>query len=203
MKLAVRQRDRRALMLLGAAVLIYTLSDWIILPAYDRIMAGPEIAAEKEQHLRRYRRAQARKGQYESLLKTADQSLSASESVLIAAANISVASSEVQSLVENAGSKVGLAIGQRMIGTPRRVNNDYAEIPMTLLFESTPGQLVSFLNELRSLPRLVTVRNLQVSPIVQLNEVPKGIDVTKNVRVNMTLAAFTEADLVKPEGGKR
>jgi len=78
MKLAVRQRDRRALMLLGAAVLIYTLSDWIILPAYDRIMAGPEIAAEKEQHLRRYRRAQARKGQYESLLKTADQSLSAS-----------------------------------------------------------------------------------------------------------------------------
>jgi Tfp pilus assembly protein PilO len=89
------------------------------------------------------------------------------------------------------------------MGNPKRLNDFYAELPMTIIFESTPGQLVSFLNELRSLPSFITVRTMQVSPVSQVFEAPKGVDVTKNVRVNMTIAAVTAAAIVKPQGGTK
>jgi hypothetical protein len=70
-------------------------------------------------------------------------------------------------------------------------------------FESTPGQVVAFLNELRSLPRYVTVRALQVTPVAPVFEAPKGSDLTKNVRVNITCVALTLAELMKSEGTKK
>ena len=202
MKLEIRQRDRRALILLVAALAIYGLVDWAILPAFDRLTAAGEAAADKEKQLRRYRRAELRKGQYTDLLKVADERIKKSESVVIPAANLSLASAEMQSLMEATATKVGLTLGQRQIGAPRRLNEFYAELPMTMSFESTPGQVVQFLNELRSLPRFVTVRALQVTPIAPVFAAPKGADLTKNVRVSVTSAALTSADLVKTETKK-
>src|SRR4051794_17051812 len=122
----MRQRDRRALMLLSSCVVIYVLANWVVFPAYDRVSASRELAAEKETQLRRYRRAGLRKGQYENLIKVADDRLSKSESVVIAAANPSLASAELQSLIETRAEKVGLVLSQRMIGVPRRLNEFYA-----------------------------------------------------------------------------
>jgi len=114
---------------------VYVVADIVVLPAYDRISAARELAADKETQLRRYRRAELRKGQYTDLLKLADDRLSKSESVVIPAANASLASAELQSLIEGSGNRVGLMVGQRMIGVPRRLNTSYAELPMTLSFD--------------------------------------------------------------------
>jgi len=203
MTLTLRPQDRRALIFLTLALTIAGIAEWAVLPAYDRLTAAADLASEKENALRRYRRAEVRKGQYSNLLKLADDRLKKSESVVIPAANLSLASAEMQSLVEGVSTKVGLMVGQRSVGTPRRLNNFYAEIPTTLSFESTPGQLVAFLNELRALPRYITVRNLQVTPVAPVFEAPKGADLTKNVRVNVTLAAMTSADLVKTAGARK
>jgi len=202
-KIEIRQRDRRALILLALGLSIYVLADWAVLPAYDRLASAGELAADKEKQLRRYRRAELRKGQYADLLKLTNESVARNESVVISGANLSLASAELQSLMESAGTKVGLVVGQRMMGAPRRVNDFYAEVPMTMSFESTPLQLVSFLDELRLMPRFVTVKTVQVSPVSPVLEAPKGADLTKNVRVNLTVAALTSAQLVKPEAVKR
>ena len=143
MKLETRGGARRALLMLAAALAIYALADWVVFPAYDRLTAASDQASDKENQLRRYRRAELRKGQYTELLKVANERIAKSESVVIPAANLSLASAEMQSLVEGIANKQGLMVGQRMIGAPRRLNNFYAEIPMTLSFDSTPGQLVS------------------------------------------------------------
>ncbi len=203
MKFEVRQRDRRALILLGLALAIYGLADWVLLPAYDRMSSAREAAADKEKQLRRYRRAELRKGQYTDLLKLADQRSRTNESVIISASNLSFASAELQTMMEATATKVGLMVGQRMIGAPRRANDYYAELPMTMSFESTPGQVVAFLNELRSLPHYVTVRSLQVNPVAPVFEAPKGSDLTKNVRVNITCVALMSAELMKSEGAKK
>jgi Tfp pilus assembly protein PilO len=202
-KLEIRERDRRALWILGAALVLYALADFVALPLYDRMADAALLAADNESQLRRYRRAELRKGQYAELLKTAEERIRQSESVMITAANASLASAELQSLVEGVGEKVGLMVGQRQIGNPRRLNELYADLPMTLNFESTPGQLVAFLSELRSLPRFVTVRSMQVTPVAPVFEAPKGADLTKNVRVNVTIAALTSATLVRTEGVRR
>jgi Tfp pilus assembly protein PilO len=197
MKIEIRQRDRRALLFLALASVIYVVADWVVLPAYDRMTDAQSLAADKENQVRRYRRAELRKGQYTDLLKTANERITKSETVVIPALNVSLASAELQSLIEGASNKVGLMVGQRMIGSPRRLDDFYAELPMTLNFESTPGQLVFFLNELRSLPRFVSVRSLQVTPVTPVFEAPKGADLTKNVRANVTIAALIPAALVK------
>src|SRR5262245_2643183 len=47
-KIEIRQRNRRALIMLMLALAIYGVADWLILPAYDRIAAAQETAADKE-----------------------------------------------------------------------------------------------------------------------------------------------------------
>jgi len=202
-KLQIRQRDRRALLLLALGVFLYAIAEIVVLPVYDRINAARDLAADKENQLRRYRRAQLRKGQYADLLKLAADRVARGESVVIPAPNLPLASAELQSLVEGAAGKVGLVVAQRTMGTPRRLNDFYAELPMTLSFDSTPGQLVSFLNELRALPRFVTVRTVQIAPVEAVSEAPKGVDISKNVRVGMTVSSLSSAELVKPGSGGR
>jgi Tfp pilus assembly protein PilO len=203
MKIEMRPRDRRALIGLVAALVIYVLADRMVLPAYDQLTSAAESVQDKEIELKRYRRALLRKGQYGDLLKAAEDRLAVSESIVIPAETIPLASAGLQSLIEEAGASVGLMVSQRAVGSPRRLNDFYTEIPMTMSFDSTPGQLVAFLSELRSLPRFVNVRNLQLTPITQYTEAPKGIDVKKDIRVNLTVAALGPAALVKTEGTKR
>src|SRR5262245_14859345 len=104
----MRQRDRRALMLMALALIIYGLANWVVLPTYDRLSSAGDLAAEKQTQLRRYRRAELRKGQYTDLLKVASDRLTKSETVVIAAANVSLASAELQSLIEGVGNKLGI-----------------------------------------------------------------------------------------------
>jgi Tfp pilus assembly protein PilO len=203
MKLQIRDRDRRALLLCGAAVLVYVVVQFVALPAYDRISAARDLAADKENQVRRYRRAELRKGQYTGLLKLAADRVQKDEAVVIPAASLPLASAEMQSLVEGAGAKVGLMLSQRTISAPRRLNDFYADLPMTLSFESTPGQLVAFLSELRSLSRFISVRTLQVTPVEMVTEIPKGYDLTKNVRVTMTITSLSSSSLVRTQGATR
>jgi len=202
-KLNMRPRDRRALILLVLGLSIYGFAQLVILPAYDRLMASGELAVEKEAQLKRYRRAQLRKGQYGELLKLASDRVTKSDAAVIGAANLPLASAEMQSSVEAVAAKVGLMPEQRAMGTPRRLNDFYAELSMTLTFTATPGQLVSFLNELRTQPRFLTVRSLQMTPLQPVMEAPKGVDVTKSMRVNMSVVAFCPADLVKTGNGAK
>jgi len=197
MKFEIRQRDRRALLALVFGFAAYAVMKLVVFPAYDRFAIAADAVANKEGQLRRYRRAQLRKGQYAELIKLTSAKIAANESVVMNAANASLISAELQSMLETSAAKVGLMLGQRSVGGSRRLNDFYGELPITLGFESTPGQLVMFLAELRSYPRLVTVRSIQVAPLQPVQEVHKGEDVTKNVRVNMTLAALSRMDSIK------
>ena len=203
MKLQMKPRDRKALILLVLALVIYTGANTFVLPAYDRISAAKDVAADKENQVRRYRRAELRKGQYADLLRTTADRVTQSESVVITAPNLSLVSAEFQSLVEDAAKKVGLVVGQRTVGTPKAVNEFYAELPITISFESTPGQLVSFLSEIRSVPRFITINSLQVSPTEAVMDPPKGVAVSKNVRASMTLYSLVPAATIKTENGKK
>ena len=143
MKLEIRQRDRRALSLLVLAVAIYGVVEWAVLPAYDRISAAQERAADKEKQLRRYRRAELRKGQYADLVKVADERVRKSESVVIAAANVSLASAELQSLMEGTANKVGVMLVQRMIAAPRRLGRKYSSVSPSCAGGCSVGMLLS------------------------------------------------------------
>jgi hypothetical protein len=190
MKIDLRERDRRALLGLCAAAAIYVLVTQAVFPAFDALKEASETVSSKEDELMKYRRALLRKGRYTQLIEQAVKSVADSESRLISGSNASLASVELQTIVEEAAQKVGVPLGQRNMSAARRKDDFYNEIAMTLGFECTLNQLTTFLSEIRSSPKFITVRNAQVTPVQPVHEVPANIDLKKTVRVNLTLVAI-------------
>ncbi len=200
MKIEIRERDRRALIGLGAAVGIYVLLSMAVFPAFDDLRTAGEEAEAKEEQLMKYRRAQIRKGHYAQLLEQARKNVNDAESRLIRGDNASLASVELQNVIEEAAKKVEIPLGQRNMSTAKKKDDFFNEITMTLSFESTPNQLTMFLSEIRNAPKFITIRNAQVAPVQVLQEAPKKGDFQKTVRVNLTVAALLAAAIQEKRG---
>jgi hypothetical protein len=194
-KFELQTRDRRALLGLAAALVVFGFVHFVAFPIRDQLASAAATASEKEGQLRRYRRAQLRKGEYEQLIQVARRRNTDAESILMTGANASLVSAELQSMVEATAARVGLTLGQRSMGTPKKLNPFYSELALTLGFESTPGQLVALLAELHGMPKYINVRALQVSPVQPVQAAPQGTGMTKRIRVNMTIAVLSNAEI--------
>ena len=189
MKLEIRQRDRRALFLLGVSLGLYFVLSEVASPAYDRLAAAVDTALDREDQLRRYRRAVVRKADYGQLLEEARRRVEEGEAQLVQGDNPSLASAELQTIVEQVAELTGIELGQRKMSAARQKDEFFNEITMTLGFESTPGQLVAFLEQLRGSEKLVAVRSIQIAPLIVVDEVTEGMELLKDVRVNLTVGA--------------
>ena len=96
MKFELRERDRRAIMLLVAAFGLYGFFAFAVFPAYDRLKDSSSRAGEKEEQLKKYRRAVIRKGHYKQLLEQARKNVAEAETRLIRGDNPTLASVELQ-----------------------------------------------------------------------------------------------------------
>jgi len=189
MKLEIRERDRRAMLLLVGAAVVYAVFSFGILPAFDALKDASSEVGGKEEQLSRYRRALIRKGHYARLLEKARKDVSDLEARLIRGDNPTLAAVELQTIVEQAAKKVGLEFSQRNISPARKKDEFFNEITMTLAFEATPGQVTQFLEEIRNAPKFITVRNAQIAPAQVVHEAPKKGDFKKTVRANLTISA--------------
>ena len=189
MKFTLQPHHRRALILLLSALGLYFLLSRVLFPVYDTLAAAEAAALEKENQLLRYRRAVAREGDYTALLEEAYARIAEGEALLIPGDNPSLASAELQAIVEEAASSTGIELGQRNLSSAQRVDEYFNEITMSLVFQCTPGQLVRMLSTVRSADRLVTVRAIQVSPLEATDGDPEGAFV-KDLYVTVTFAAI-------------
>jgi hypothetical protein len=197
MKFEIRERDRRAVLLLAAAAVIYGIVSLGVLPAFDRLKDSSARVGDKEEQLKKYRRAVIRKGHYTPLLELARKNVAEAESRLIRGDNPTLASVELQTIVEGAAKKVGLDLGQRNITPARKKDDSFNEITMTLALEATPGQIFGFLAEIRNAPKFVSVRSAQIAPTQVIMEPPKKGDFMKVVRANVTIVAPIPAPVRK------
>jgi hypothetical protein len=184
---------------LGLALGLYLMADQIVFPVYDRVKAGAETVSEKEDELRKYRRALLNKQRYTQLLEQAQKSVAEGESRLIRGDNPSLAQVELQTIVEEAAKKINITLGQRNVTAAKKKDQYFNETTMTISFESTLNQLTSFLGEMRTSPKFVSVRTLQVSPVQPASEPPARGELKKTVKVSMTIAALLP---VPPVAGK-
>jgi len=192
MKLEIRERDRRAMLLLVGAAVVYAVFSFGILRAFDALKDACSEVGGKEEQLSRYRSALIRKGHYARLLEKARKDVSDLEARLIRGDNPTLAAVELQTIVEEAAKKVGLEFSQRNISPARKKDEFFNEITMTLAFEATPGQVTQFLEEIRNAPKFITVRNAQIAPAQVVHEAPKKGDFKKTVRANLTISAVLQ-----------
>jgi Type II secretion system (T2SS), protein M subtype b len=189
MKLDLREKDRRAIFILALATGLYVLVSYVLLPAFDKLTLTPSRVSETEEQLKKYRRALIRKGHYTEQLQQAHKNLAEAEARFIRGDNPTLASVELQSIVEEAAKKVSLELSQRNVSPARKKDDFFNEITMTLAVEATPSQVFGFLAEIRNAPKYITVRNAQFSPVQVLTEPPKKGDFLKVIRANITIAA--------------
>src|SRR5436309_7576643 len=197
MKFELRERDRRAILILAAAAGIYGLVSYVALPAFDKLTQTPSRVGEQEGQLKKYRRALIRKGHYTEALAQARRNAAEAEARFIRGDNPTLASVELQTIVENAAKKANLDLGQRNITPARKRDDSFNEITMALALEATPAQIFGFLAEIRNAPKFVIVRNAQIAPTQVLTEAPKKGDFMKTIRANLTIGALIPAPVRK------
>ena len=197
MKFNIRERDRRAILLLGGAAIIYAALSFGVFPAFDRLKEASSRVSEKQDQLKKYRRAVIRKGNYTQLLEQARKNMAEAETRFIRGDNPTLASVELQSIVEQAAKKVGLDLNQRTVSPARKKDDSFNEITMTLALEATPSQIFGLLAEIRNAPKFVIIRNAQIAPTQVLTEAPKKGDFMKTIRANLTIGALIPAPVRK------
>jgi hypothetical protein len=138
-----------------------------------------------------------RKGNYTQLLEQARKNMAADEALFIRGDNPSLAAVELQTVVEGAAGKSGLALNQRSVSAARKKDDFFNEITMTVTIDGTPSQISTFLSELRSAPKFVAVRNLQLTPTEVLREPPAKGGFKKTVRANLTISGLLPAPVRK------
>jgi hypothetical protein len=190
MKFELRERDRRAILILAAAAGIYVLASYVALPALDKLTQTPTHVSEQEGQLKKYRRALIRKGHYTEELAQARKNVAEAETRFVRGDNPSLASVELQTIVEAAAKKANLDLNQRNVTPARKKDDSFNEITMALTLEATPSQIFGFLAEIRNAPKYVTIRSAQIIPAQILTEAPKKGDFLKTIRANVTIAAL-------------
>jgi hypothetical protein len=197
MKFDLRERDRRAILILAAAAGIYAVVSYGVLPAFDKLTQTPSTAGGQEDQLKKYRRALIRKGHYTEALAQARRNAAEAEARFIRGDNPTLASVELQTIVENAAKKANLDLGQRNITPARKRDDSFNEITMALALDATPSQIFGFLAEMRNAPKYVIVRSVQMTPAQIMTEPPKKGDFVKTIRANVTIAALIPVPLRK------
>jgi hypothetical protein len=188
------QRNRRALIILGVAVAIYLITSQGLLPLYDQLRASSNTVSDKTDELKKYRRELSHRGNYDALKTDARKRLDELKTHFFT--NDATGSADLQRTVEDGAKSVGIDLMQRATTQPKKVDDLTGEVVMTTTFEATPNQVVTFLNQLRTSPKTVTVRNAQIDPLQVVYEAPKAGGVIKTLRVNLSIVGAT---LVAPE----
>jgi len=191
----ISQRDRRALLLLGVAV-IGVLAIELFVRERD---AAPAAAAGDSvelagKRLARLRQAAGTLESREQALKAADEELAVREKGIIQADTLPQAQARLMEIARQLAGAQSPPIDIRSteLGQPRPLAEDYAEILLPLSFECRIEQLVNFLADVSALPELVAVNGLRV---VTAREKEKTIN------VRLTLAGVIPRRLAPEKKG--
>ena len=145
--------------------------------------------SDKTDELRKYRRELSHRGNYAALKTDARKKLDEVKTHFFT--NDATGSADLQRTVEDVAKSVGIDLMQRSTTPPRKIDDLTGEATMSTNFEATPNQVVSFLNQLRTSPKIVNVRSAQIDPVQIAYEAPKLGELKKTLRVNLSIAGAT------------
>jgi type II secretory pathway component PulM len=182
--MAISNRDRRALQWGAAALAVWIVLQYAVLPAWDRWQQTASELPIRENALIKYRQAVAASGTEKKTAETLANRLHEAESGLLASATPALASAELQEWARQATANHAIEVRSSEFLAVRPQRDGYAQIPLGLHFQCHLDQLVDFLAELRTGPKIVAVPRLQIQPT-------GGPD--KLVSVDLTLAGVMRA----------
>jgi hypothetical protein len=186
-------RDRRALVLLGVALLtvlvlrfgIYRDNQTIVVEAKDSIPLA-------EKRLARMRQAQAMVPAKLAALKTVSAALAVREKGIIQAPTAQQAQAHLLETIRRVGKTEGIEVRGGEFPELRPLGEEYGEAAVSVNFECRIEQLVNFLAALTMEPELLATNEVRVS---------SGNPKEKTIGVRLTLAGVVPRNLVPVKKG--
>ena len=186
----LEDRNRRAVLLLVFALVVYLTFAEVVFPVYDNVRSLNDRVAERAEQLKKFRQAVSRKGNYGALITDATKRVGELQTRLLSGTNPVTAASEVQSMVEDSARKLEITLAQRSIVAPKKKDALTTEVGVAVTFESTPFQLAGFLSEIRNAAKFLKVSAAQVTPVQIARQVPANGELGKNLRVSLTVVGL-------------
>lgn len=163
-----KSRDRRALILLAAAVLLAVLYvSFTSRPNIPAVVGAtrPATIPEAELTLERMRQSVARVPGKDQVLKQAVAELASREKGLIEADTANQAQEQVLQILRKVASAQSPAVEIRSVelGQPRAFGDAYGEVTIAASFECHIEQLVQMLADLSARPELVATNDMRIA----------------------------------------
>jgi Tfp pilus assembly protein PilO len=181
MAVELKSRDRRALVLLLAALGIAALLQLDIFTpgAVSSASAGSLEAAEQRLLLAQVR---ARKLPLaEAELDAAQRQLDVLEQGLLKSESAALAQAEMRTLVGDLLAAEGITMESSQFGAVQLDGEDYAQVPLNVNFQCGIEQFVNLLAAVANAPELLSTRRIRMTP---------ENHATKSVRVQLTVAGL-------------
>jgi len=178
----LKKRDRRALLVLGAAVLVMIVLEISHTESQQApVTAGADSVATAGKRLARVRQLAAELPARDADLKTATDQLADREKGLIQADTLAQAQAQLLQVARRLTAAQSPPIDLRNVelGQARPLGNDYGEISVPLSFECRIEQLLNLLADITSQPELLAPSGLRITAASEK-------DKTVNVRLMLS-----------------
>ncbi len=163
--MVISERDRRALLLLGFAVIGVLIFQWVSEAAPEGSTASPgESIAFAEKRLIKLRQNAALVPSREEKYKQVSAQLALREKRVMQADTAAQAQAALLATVRRVlrSQNPPLDIRSSEFGAVKAFGNEYAEVPVTVTVECSIEQLLNILTELSLQPELASVNDLRV-----------------------------------------
>lgn len=181
------QKDRRALMILGAAATLFLVLQLdMFAPASGGAPAASDIALESLEQRLQLAQVQARQRPLtEAELNAAQRRLEKLEARLLESEDAALAQAEMRSLVGDLLTGEGIPLSSSRFGTVRLEQEHYAQVPLVVDFTCGIEQLVNLMASISNAAQLLTTREVRMQP-----DKPE----VKSIRVRMTVVGYLPVD---------
>jgi hypothetical protein len=179
------ERDKRALLLLAAAV-VAALALQYGLPSSSQRQAPVAASSIQlmERRLQRLQEQAKRRPAAAAEAESAARALAETEKGLLKGATPALASAEMQEIMKELLRSQGIGMQSSEFGTVKAVDEDYAQVPLTVGFSCGIEQWVNLMAALRNAPQILSPVELRINQADPKN---------KWIGVHMTVAGYIRA----------
>ena len=188
----ITARDKRALVLLAAGVLVILIWKAAAGGSPVQVAAAADSVPQAEQRLNRLRQIAARVPAKEELFKKVSGEVAEREKGMIVADTAQQAQTQIQQILRKLGTAYGIDVRGAEFGTVKRLGSDYGEAPVSISFDCNIEQLVNFLSALGGQPEILGTSDIRVN---------SGNPKDKRVNVRLTVSGVVPKKLIPEKKG--
>lgn len=156
----IRERDKKALQVAAAAVVLFAVLRWGLLPAWDRWQAQRADLEVRSTTLAKYRAAVEAIGARNAEVMALEARLREAEGGLLSSRTPALASAEMQDLVKQLTTAYSIEVRSSEFLPTKPLGAGYLQVPLGLQFLCRLDQLVNFLKAAEQSPKYLAISKL-------------------------------------------